>query len=226
VVWNPENLCRLIRDTPVTIKSWKQQKAIQEDSKNHSKLEVGFSTFFLNRTNRSGIINGGVIGGKQQDSDWTLDARFNKLDLITRIEKISEQKEKISLYNQDAAQFIAKTIPSLPTKSLIYLDPPYYIKGRGLYQNYYGHDAHVAIAKLVSTKIKRYWIVSYDDTPEIRKMYKGYRKIIYKLSYSAAERYKGLEIMFFCNDLIIPKVANPAKLEKPNNISTKPQAKM
>jgi len=226
VVQDTENLCRLIRDTPVTIKSWKKQKSIQDDTKNHSTLEIGFSTFFLNRTNRSGIINGGIIGGKEQNSYWTLDARFNKQALISRIEKISNQKENITLYNQDAAQFIVKTIPSLPTKSLIYLDPPYYVKGRGLYQNYYGHNEHVAIAKLVSSKIKRYWIVSYDDAPEIRKMYTGYRKIGYKLSYSTAERYKGSEIMFFCEDLIIPKVDNPAKLNKPNNFATNSQLKI
>ena len=216
-IQDTENLCRLIQGTSVTMKSWRQQKAIQDDSKNHSLLELGFSTFFLNRTNRSGIINGGVIGGKEQSGDWLLDARFNKQTLIARIEKISKQKEHITLYNQDAAQFMANVIPTLPKKSLIYLDPPYYVKGRGLYQNYYGHNEHVAIAKLVTTKIKQNWIVSYDDTPEIRKLYQGHRKIIYKLSYSATDRYKGSEIMFFCNDLIVPKVNNPAKLEAIHN---------
>jgi hypothetical protein len=32
----------------------------------HDDLEVGFATFFLNRTNRSGILNGGIIGGRDQ----------------------------------------------------------------------------------------------------------------------------------------------------------------
>lgn len=212
ILEDTDSICRLIYDTPVTMNSWRKQKAVQEHPNNYSALDLGFSTFFLNRTNRSGIISGGVIGGKAQSGDWTLDARYNKPALIARIEKISRHKDKITLYNQDAAKFITRVAPKLPKKSLIYLDPPYYIKGSGLYENHYQHDDHVAISKIIAT-IKQEWIVSYDDTPEIRKMYQGYRRLPYKLSYSAADRYKGSEIMFFCNGLSIPVVENPAKAQ-------------
>lgn len=210
---DPDGLSKFINDTDVTMDEWHRQKAIFKDPSNHTQLEIAFSTFFLNRTNRSGIIWGGVIGGKNQSGDWKLDARYNKPDLISRIEKISLHSANIRLYNLDAKQLITEILPSLPKKTLVYLDPPYYVKGKGLYQNHYLHDDHVAIAKLVTEKIKQPWIVSYDHAPEIVRMYEGCPTIEYGINYSAQDRYKGAEVMFFSNDLVIPDVRNPVNLK-------------
>jgi len=212
VLHDTDNVCRLIYDTPVDIDNWFRQKEVQAHPEQHPILELGFSTFFLNRTNRSGIISGGVIGGKHQQGPWKLDARYNKTDLISRIEKVSRFSEYISVYNLDAAEFITGIVPTLPTQSIIYLDPPYYNKGRDLYENHYGFNDHLTVSKLVSD-IRQKWIVSYDDVPEVRKMYQQYRNMPYKLSYSVAKRYKGSEIMFFSDSLTIPAVENPAKVQ-------------
>jgi DNA adenine methylase len=104
-------------------------------------------------------------------------------------------------------------LPTLPSKTLIYLDPPYYVKGRGLYENHYLHDDHVSIAKLVKKHLTHHWIVSYDHTPEIIEMYKGCPTITYGINYSAQDRYKGAEAMFFSKGLVIPDVKNPANLK-------------
>lgn len=212
VLDHPEELCRLIADTVVSMPEWHRQKAIQNDPNNHTLLELGFSTFFLNRTNRSGIVWGGVIGGKNQDGAWKLDARFNKPDLIQRIENISLYRTRIHLYNLDAAELIATIFPLLPQNSLVYLDPPYYVKGQGLYENHYKHADHVEIANLVRTNIQLPWIVSYDHAPEIVAMYRGCPTIEYGINYSAQDRYKGAEVMFFSKDLVIPDIKNPANL--------------
>lgn len=212
VINEPDALCKAIHDVRVTMDEWYRQKAIQNDPDNHGWLELGFSTFFLNRTNRSGIIWGGVIGGKNQDGPWKLDARFNKDDLIRRIEKIALYRSRIKLYNLDAAELIKTILPTLPKKTLVYLDPPYYVKGQGLYENHYMHDDHVSIAKLVKKHISHHWIVSYDHAPEIAVMYEGFPTITYGINYSAQDRYKGAEAMFFSKKLAIPDVKNPAKL--------------
>ncbi|MBA7560759.1 hypothetical protein ES708_02390 [subsurface metagenome] len=211
VLEDTDNMCRLINDTLVDIDTWLRQKEVQVHPERYSTLELGFSTFFLNRTNRSGIISGGVIGGKNQDGPWKLDARYNKTNLISRIEKISRFSDHITIYNQDAAEFIAEVIPTLPLQSVVYLDPPYYSKGRGLYEDHYGFDDHLTVSSLVGD-IHQKWIISYDDAPEIRGMYQQYRNLPYQLSYSAADRYKGAEIMFFSDDLLIPDIDNPAKV--------------
>lgn len=213
VLNDTDALCEFINNTPVTMDEWNKQKSVQENDSDHSMLELGFSTFFLNRTNRSGIIKGGVIGGKKQTGKWKLDARYNKKNLISRIEKIAKYKERISLYNCDANNFITDVLPYLPLKTLVYLDPPYYAKGSGLYENYYTVTDHVAISKLVRSKIKQPWIVSYDNTSEILQLYAKFYHIVYRLNYSAAEHYHGSELMFFCNTLNVPAVPNPAKVK-------------
>jgi DNA adenine methylase len=212
VVHDPEGLCRLITDTPVTMDEWHRQKAIQS-SDAPSILELGFSTFFLNRTNRSGIILGGVIGGKDQTGNWKLDARFNKENLCKRIQSIAMYASRIRLYNLDAANLIRTVLPKLPDKSLVYLDPPYYVKGQDLYENHYFHQDHLDIANLVKHEISLPWVVSYDHAPEIMAMYQGCKSITYGINYSAQDRYKGAEAMFFSDKLTIPDVKNPSNLK-------------
>lgn len=213
VINQPDELCRRIRDVKVSMKEWHRQKEILANPTGHSHLELGFSTFFMNRTNRSGILKAGVIGGKNQDGPWKLDARFNKQDLIQRIEKIALFGSRIKLYNLDAKELIETVLPTLPEKSLVYLDPPYYVKGQDLYENHYAHDDHVEIAKLVQRKIKLPWVVSYDHAPEIVGMYQKCPTITYGINYSAQNRYEGAEAMFFSKKLAIPDVENPAKVK-------------
>lgn len=210
-----DELCKLIQDTPVTMDVWNRQKEVQSKLDGHSILDLGFSTFFLNRTNRSGILKGGVIGGKGQLGKWKIDARFNKRDLIARIQRIARYSGRINVYNCDASDFIRDNVSKLPKRSLVYLDPPYYVKGEGLYEDHYTHEDHVRIAKLVVSRIKQPWIVSYDNTPQITEIYSGFRNIKYDLSYSAQERYSGSEIIFFSRELKIPTVNNPSQVKLP-----------
>ncbi|MFW9873906.1 MAG: DNA adenine methylase [Candidatus Thorarchaeota archaeon] len=205
-------LCDRILNTKVTLEEWHRQRYIQRHPQKVSQIDLAFSTFFMNRTNRSGIIKGGLIGGKKQNGKWKLDARFNKENLVLRIKRIVRYRSRISIYNYDAAYFIRKILSTLPSSTLVYLDPPYYKKGQELYENFYEHNDHVEIANLVSELDKK-WIVSYDNTPEILHLYDGFKNLIYSLSYSAAIRYKGSEIMFFCDNLDIPNIENPAKIK-------------
>lgn len=210
VLHEPEALCRLVRDTVPTMDEWRRQKAVQ--SKLDAEiLELGFSTFFLNRTNRSGIIKGGVIGGKEQAGEWKLDARLNAKDLARRIEKIASYASRISLYNLDAKDLIRTVLPKLPKSTLIYLDPPYYVKGKGLYEDHYKHEDHAAIADLVRSAISQPWIVSYDNVEPIRDLYRGQRQTTFGIQYSAGTRAQGSEVMVFCDALKIPSVIEPSR---------------
>lgn len=218
VLNSTDELCKMIHDVQLNMVEWNKQKAIQNDPENHSLLELGFSTFFLNRTNRSGIINAGVIGGKNQDGPWKIDARFTKKELSNRVEKIAFYSSRIRLYNLDAKALITSVLPALPQKSLVYLDPPYYFKAQDLYQNHYTHEDHVAIAKLVGNKIKIPWIVSYDNAPEIIKLYHSFPTITYGMSYSASDRYSGSEAMFFSRRILIPDAENPSQCGKSQKV--------
>jgi DNA adenine methylase len=215
VLEQTEALNRLIQDTPVTMEQWHKQRAILMEGASpqdtEATLALGFATFFLNRTNRSGIIRAGVIGGKEQRGEWKLGVRFNQKDLINRIDKIAKQAEKIHLTNLDATDFLKFISPMISGNGLIYLDPPYYDKGPGLYHNSYEHVDHEIIASDVSS-LEGPWIVSYDNSEHIAKMYNAHEGTSYGLSYTAQDRYKGRELMFFSDGLARPEVENPSKI--------------
>ena len=205
VLYETDDLCRLITDTPVNMDEWERQKEVQKrkDNKETSLLELGFSTFFLNRTNRSGILRAGVIGGKDQTGNYKIDARYNKADLIERIESIADYAERITLTNKDAVKLVS-SFKSPDSKSLIYLDPPYYIKGRDLYLNYYNDDDHRKIARAISAYSGK-WLISYDAVNFLKDLYKDYRQSEYYLNYSVGNPSKGKEIMVYSNDLVVPE---------------------
>ncbi|WP_151713396.1 DNA adenine methylase [Acinetobacter bereziniae] len=200
IITNTDDFLKLIYDTSITIDEWQKQKNILANPDDYDQLTHGFAAFFLNRTNRSGILKGGVIGGKNQNGNYKLDARFNKENLSKRIEKIGQYAERINVYNLDALELLAQVDTLLPQDSLIYLDPPYYVKGQGLYRNFYKHEDHEKIRNALD-HVQTKWIVSYDNCPEIKDIYSGYHQENYDLNYSAYYKMKGSEVMIYCNSI-------------------------
>ena len=178
----PKNF-KKIKNTNITIKNWEKQKKIQQNKeKEKDLLKLGFSTLFLNRTNYSGIIDGGMLGGQKQKSAYKIDCRFNKKELIERIKLIAKYKKRINLHHFDALDLVEKIEKESKSKNIIfYFDPPYFLKGQSLYMNSYNPSNH----KEVSEKIKKIknaqWIVSYDDVSQINYLYKD--KNIKKIHY-------------------------------------------
>jgi DNA adenine methylase len=213
VLNHTEELCRLVRKTPLTVAQWDKQKRILDHADDHDDLEIGFAFFFLNRTNRSGILNGGIIGGRDQTGPWKIDARYNARELANRIESIARFRHRIKLTRQDAAKFLKAGSSVWPKETLIYLDPPYFVKGRDLYYDYYEPSDHANVAELIQTGIDRQrWIVSYDNVPTIRELYKRVRSVVYDIGYSARRASQGSEVMFFCDGLDVPPLIGPVQI--------------
>lgn len=210
VTKHSNQLLQMLDDTPITMDQWFKWKAVLRGDVKASMVERGFATLFMNRTNRSGILKAGVIGGREQNGEYKLDARFKKDQMSARIEAIAARAKDITVYNEDSLELLGRSRAFLPKKSLIYLDPPYYVKGKGLYRNYYKHDDHVRIAKLLQQKTFRWpWVVSYDNADEICAMYKMSQVLSYGLNYTAQRRYVGSEVMFFSQGLVVPDEAIP-----------------
>ncbi len=213
VLFYTDDLCKLVRDTPLTLKSWDRQKKAFSKTHESNDLELGFATFFLNRTNRSGILNGGVIGGRNQTGKWKIDARFNREELIHRIESIAKMQSRIELTNMDALDFIRARMPCWPSKTLIYIDPPYYEKGRDLYYDFYQPDDHKMVQSFVTNDLsQKRWVVSYDNVAAIRELYRGSQRITYRLGYSAHNARIGSEAIFFSNALRVSELVGPFTL--------------
>ncbi|RZA00744.1 MAG: DNA adenine methylase, partial [Sphingobacteriaceae bacterium] len=201
------DLADLINQTAVTMDSWHIQKEIYDNPEKADLLAIGFATFFLNRCNRSGILTkAGPIGGMKQNGNYLLDARYNKERLITRIKAINKLNNRITLYNQDTIELITKLKTELQQpQSLLYLDPPYYNKGKSLYLNYYNHNDHVALRDLLSGLRGNNWLVSYDQVDPIAKLYLNFNHCDIDINYSLQSKKKMKEIFIFSDTLIMPE---------------------
>lgn len=210
--------CQKVIETEVTIDEWFRQREIQEKKEKADTLELAYSSFFLNRTNRSGIIlKAGVIGGISQNSKYPLDCRFNKTDLINKIKKISKLKDRIFIYNKDASLFM-KGMDKRKGQTLFFIDPPYYEKGASLYTNAYTDSDHNKISKIVKN-LSSDWILTYDNHHKIKELYDSEQTFEFNLNYSAATKRVGTEVMFFSKNLHVPSELIGKKLinQKPHD---------
>ena len=204
-----DQLCELIKKSDINIDEWRKQKNIQKIKEKAEILELGFSTLFLNRTNRSGIINAGAIGDVEQKGEYKIDCRFNKQEIIRRIKLIASKKNNIRLFNLDALDLIEKIKrESNNQQALFYFDPPYFLKGSSLYMNNYNESEH----KIISEKIKSIknfkWIVSYDNVKEIKKLYKNFPNKEFSFKHTAYVVREGKEILFLSNNIKQPEIEN------------------
>ena len=205
VIDHSEELCELVYNADVNMQEWYKQKAIQSDMANHSIIELGYAALFLNRVNRSGILNGGVIGGKAQSGKYKMDARFGKDNLINRINRIAEFRDRIRVYNQDVFDFIDTTVPGV-CNAFIYLDPPYFKQGSSLYENNFQMQDHNRLAESVKNNLQIPWIVSYDNVDEICELYAECNSRKIDISYTAQRKYIGSEVIFYSPILVIPPI--------------------
>ncbi|MGE0704307.1 MAG: DNA adenine methylase [Vicinamibacterales bacterium] len=196
---------RRISRASLTLESWQKHREVVRRPGDHDILDLGFSTFFLNRCNHSGILTAGVIGGVGQVGRWRIDARFPRNELIKRIEAIAAKKRSITVTNLDAEVFMRDRVNKLPASTLTYCDPPYYARAKRLYLNVYTPDDHVRLAKFIQAKLRRPWLVSYDSHVAISKLYSKRRRFQYSIQYSAIQAYEGTECFIFADSLKIPR---------------------
>lgn len=207
----PKFFSKMIRQKRISMAEWHRQRAIYRSASRVSRTLRGFATFYLNRCNRSGIImNGGPIGGIRQKGEWNLDARFNKLDLEYRCAKVAEYKDRIRISCLDGIKFIEGLDP---TKSFFFIDPPYFVKGQTLYMNSLDSFYHKALADKLKSMKDAAWVLTYDDCPEIRRMYAKWSIIRpFTLRYTASEKRIGNEILIVPRWMQLPRAQKSAAL--------------
>lgn len=197
-----DDLCNLIELTPITIQEWHIQKETLAQRGNGDLLSLAFSTLFLNRTNVSGVLKGGVIGGQDQTGNYKMNARFKREDLIRKIQKIAQHKNQISLYHLDVLDFVYDVLPAY-NNLFVNFDPPYVDKGAELYMNFFSDNDHVILRNAISNYQGR-WMVTYNDCALIRRIYRNYQRCLIPINYSAGSTKKTNEIGIFSDGLILP----------------------
>ncbi len=200
-----EKLIALIEKEPVNMETWYKTREITKNPQRFSSCEVAFSFFFQNRTNFSGVIDGGVIGGKKQEGKYKLNARYPKSRLIKLIEKVAQFHSHVDVSNMDAIDFMKNKVLPLGKQCLTYCDPPYYEKGQALYLNSYEHNNHIEVSSfLLSHANSMRWLVSYDNAPQIVELYKSISIYCFDLPYSANRVRRGNELLVLSPKLELP----------------------
>jgi DNA adenine methylase len=117
-----------------------------------------------------GAMAGGPIGGRSQQSGYTVGCRWSPASIITAIRRaysiLAPFRQRLRITNLHFRELIAGACDNV----LIYLDPPYYVKGGQLYAHNMSHDEHVELASLLR-ETPADWRLSYDDCKEIRDLY-------------------------------------------------------
>lgn len=193
----------MLKRKRVSMSEWRRQRSVYKSAR-PPRLDLGFAAFYLNRTNRSGIIaTGGPIGGLKQTGDWKLGARFNKQELVHRIERVGEYKSRIHVSSLDGLDLIRAAAAK---NAMLFIDPPYYVKGSSLYLNGLTHDYHARLAHELSALADRPWLLTYDDCPEIRALYEGWAQVRpFRLRYAANRRRRGHELLIAPKHLRLPE---------------------
>ncbi|EPN1638839.1 DNA adenine methylase [Cronobacter sakazakii] len=216
---NTDNLLDLVYSTKPDINEWYKQREIYTNSINnsntYSKLEYGYSAFFLNRTNRSGVLGAGPIGGQDQTGKYKIDCRYTVSTLIKKLERIAAHKESIFVYNEDCIEFLDRFQSDTDYEDcFIYLDPPYVKEGRNIYSKNFCFDKeqHETLKDYIVSHNKR-WLISYDDHPLIHELYSKHGTRAVEFSYVMNQAKVGKELMIADSRLRMPESLFTAQSE-------------
>jgi DNA adenine methylase len=202
VVLDSCSFAKRVQSTPLTIGEWQRQKEIYKNPKEWSDLDLGFATFYLNRTNRSGVSNAGPIGGFDQSGNYKMDARFNREALLERVRIIGLYQSRIEIRSDDGVDIVNQYVREPNT--LVYADPPYFVKGSSLYLNSFHEAQHQALANCLNNEANAKWVLTYDDVPQIAQLYSERRRMNFALNYSVHTAKRAQETMVFSDSLIAP----------------------
>ena len=155
-------------------------------------VSLGFATFYLNRTNRSGALNGGPIGGLDQTGTYKIDARFNRAALIERIRILALYASQITVTRDDGVKVIKRY--GKRANTFIYADPPYFEKAGSLYLNAFAPADHEDLSSALNSRAGGAWLLTYDNVPQVHDLYSARRRRMFQLNYSANRVMKATEI--------------------------------
>ena len=213
VKFNGDRLCDKIHEQKIDIDSWKdfQKYQCKNVLKKYKRLDVALACIFLNRTNFSGILEAGPIGGMKQNSKYKIDCRFNKKRIIGIIKEITKFKNQITVVHSDAISYLKRNLLRINSNlSVVYIDPPYFSQGKRLYRYFYQNKQHEKLTKFIR-KQSFPWVVSYDNHPFILNLFKGQKIIPISMNSTVKKSRKTNELII--SNIILPDDKNDNKYD-------------
>ena len=205
----PDRFSDAIMSAKLDIDEWKRQRDIYTAKDASKPFELGFATFYLNRCNRSGVLaDAGPIGGYAQTGKWKMDARFYRESLATRVRELGRSSDRIHLSDMDAHRFLIEKLPRGRGRSRVfaYLDPPYWEKGGRLYLNSYAPERHRELALYMQRQRALRWVMSYDDTPQVERLYADADVHRFSWRYNINEPRDATELLIAPRNLQLPSL--------------------
>jgi len=152
------------------------------NNNNNNCIDIAFKKLIIHCISYSGLgtMAGSPIGGINQNSNYKINCRFNPKKICEKIDKIRLYRHSLfnrsetndgDVYNEDFSFFFENCIWESHYKAFFYLDPPYFLKGKDLYQFSFTDDQHKLLAQKLH-ETKHDWLLSYDDHPFIRYLYR------------------------------------------------------
>ena len=187
-----EEFLSMLEKTPLTVEEWRRQREIYRSADTSDPLQLGFAFFYLNRTNRSGVLTGGVIGGLNQTGNYKMDARFNRETLRDRVAALGNLADQITVRDDDGRTVILDYASD--GNAFLYIDPPYVRAGSQLYLNAFDARDHANLASVVANAGGN-WFMTYDESPLIEELYSDFFLCTYELNYSARHPGRAQELM-------------------------------
>lgn len=194
-----DDFAHLTMSAKLNVDEWHRQKAVYANVERSDHLSLGFATFYLNRTNRSGVLNGGPIGGLDQTGNYKIDARFNKKTLLERLRLIALYAKRINVTKMNGLEVIKRQ--AVKPNTFIYADPPYFEKAGSLYMNAFKEGDHASLATCLASHSEAAWMLTYDNVAEVQQLYSAFRRREVELNYSAHRVVKAKEVMVFSDGL-------------------------
>lgn len=192
-----------LQNVCVDLETWKWAQTVMREADRYS-FDLGFATFFINRTSRAGILSGsGPIGGYLQEGTWRMDARFYRETLIDRVKYVGDHASQIDLDCSPALQFLRTKSNLLPDNSTYYfIDPPYVRAGARLYLNAMSNKDHVELASFIGGSHLLNWSVTYDDHPDVRELYQNHRIRKLIVAYSLGKPRREGEVLITASNAV------------------------
>lgn len=196
VFFDTEAFAKRIENASVNVERWHEARAVFASPTQQTDAELGFATFYLNRCNRSGILNARPIGGLDQSGDWKIDARFNRADLAARVRHLGQYRRRVQVTQLDAREFLSLLEP-MAGDVFAYVDPPYIVQGEELYLDSLSYDDHRELAaQLRRTHLP--WLLTYDVSERVtEELYSGLRTAEFNISHTAQHQHVGRELAVF-----------------------------
>lgn len=173
VLHNPEPLLYKIQTLTPTHMDYEEAKSLLSSNAPVSPTELAWAYLLVNRLSYSGIQKAGCLGGKHGSTEALLE-RYNPKKLIKQITHLATMKDHITLLNLDYTEVIETYY--WREDVCLFIDPPYFLQGKALYNHYFTEHDHRALSELIQSLTLEFpgcadMLITYDNDPFIQNLY-------------------------------------------------------